>query len=186
MSWSNGEYEVEHPALPGHVRIFRDEDGVSVFSNGIEPPMGQSEEQPCIIRRIDREQPIRANYDYPICCGTDAAIDGAHTAIIGSSGLRIYRDEEEIARLNNINGSSVSISGDTIYFLENGHILRSCSLAGVHERTLVDLPFQGSVGDLAVVDDGHFFFQGFYSYEGSSYSAVIELEAAQQDNPADS
>ena len=186
MSWENGKYQVEHTALPGHVRIFRDNGGVSVFSNGLGPPMNQNEESPCIIRRVDKEQPVRTNYEYPISCGTDAAIYEEHTAIIGSSGLYIFRQGEQVARVEVTNGSSVSIREGMVYFLENGHILKTCTLAGDNERTIADLPFQGSVGDLAVVNDGHYFFQGFYSHDGSSYSAVIELKSAQQENPADS
>lgn len=162
---------------PGHVRLFRDNEKIHLFSNGDDfSPLRQPVKIVEDVAGIQNEM----IFDYPISSCVDACFTGDNgCAIVGSSGLFFYQNMKLQWKIEVGNGASVSFLNERIYFLGNGTSLKSIDLDGKNVRTICEFNLQGSVGDFAIISKNEYIFHLCYREEDTTKTAVVYVKTTQ-------
>tara|TARA_R110002049_G_scaffold190262_1_gene358909 strand:- start:114 stop:1466 length:1353 start_codon:yes stop_codon:yes gene_type:complete len=157
---------------PGSIQIFRSGKNIHLFSNG-----NNIYDYPArILKFVDGEQ-LEVSCDYEVSTGRDAAIlDEYQYVICGSSGVRLYRNNQEVWYVKSTNCSAINVDRDRILFLENGVRLKSVDFHGKDLQEIASFRLSGSVGDFAVIGKDEYIFHLYYHQDQDRKSCIVRVK----------
>ncbi|WP_417382308.1 restriction endonuclease [Gimesia sp.] len=159
-------------AYPGSIQLFQSGKNIHLFSNGWE----LFDSPPRILKFVDGKQ-SEVCCDYKVSTGSDAAIVNENEYVIcGSSGVRLYRNNQEVWHVDSINCSAINVDRNRILFLENGVRLKSVDFHGKDLHEIASFRLGGSVGDFAVIGNDEYIFHLYYHEDQERKSCIVRVK----------
>lgn len=169
----NGEFNALTKRYPGHVRVFRSNKNIHLFSNGsfLISPFSP----PRILKNIDGKQ-SEISCDEEAGYGVDAVMVNQDEYIIaGNRGLTFYRENQALWHLES-RCSAVSIYGNRVFFNENSKLLKSVDFQGKDMQKIASFRLGGSIRDFAVLGRDEYIFYLSYQQDEESKGSIVRVK----------